>query len=606
MSSPYLSSGESITLTTHRVGFDTIPYDMMLTTQRLTLIDSRYARFEPLMIAFEDILTVKSGTASNGEPVIILNYAGADDIPREMNLIFLQQPGEHRKHERDIWVKKLMESIIAGRQGPADTVEEPVSGPDGMQPSVRRWVAPEGITPHTPFAGEEPDQPEVTIIPDDEKDLTNQDTRNEEPEDIRGEGLQGTVAGNRPVENTSQTLPEPESEDRKTARYDYGVEYPESIDGFIPPPQPEKVGLEKFQTIVVPFIPAALPRDAEPDRKEEISKETILAGAQSLIPDSLTGEEPDAVSKEGRGTDPIIQEKKETASQKLPEEPGQSMSKNTKKEQQAGSDILADGAGLPVSEPDADLQTKKSTTEKPGGEESPMARDTTKAGAEPAKKAKSRKKSRKTSATESSVTRVTSGSPALTGMQKDPKEKEPPKPGFSLPGSRPKIALAVLALVLLIALAVSVILAFNMFPWTGGTSPGPATAAPVTNQTTPAPAGLVIPADGAGFRVIYPGDFAGEVGNPGEMKIVSGTGDLFFPVKRNDGLVQAFIQKQDNSGDTLTVEVYNRGKMIYTRSVSTPAGSLNLLIDVRTGTIAGMTPTKAVGTPTTQSRPMYF
>jgi len=126
----------------------------------------------------------------------------------------------------------------------------------------------------------------------------------------------------------------------------------------------------------------------------------------------------------------------------------------------------------------------------------------------------------------------------------------------------------------------------------------------VTVQPTTAPAMLSIPAQGAGFRVIYSGDFTGEVGNPGRMKVVSGKGDSFFPVQYNNGLVQASIQKQDNSGTILTVEVYNNGKMIYTRSANTPMAQLDVLVDVRTGSVAGMTPTAE--NPNPQSTPMYF
>jgi len=61
MGSPYLNSGEAIILTTDRVSADAVPYDVMLTTTRIFLMDSRYERFEPRIIPLSSILSVQGG-----------------------------------------------------------------------------------------------------------------------------------------------------------------------------------------------------------------------------------------------------------------------------------------------------------------------------------------------------------------------------------------------------------------------------------------------------------------------------------------------------------------------------------------------------------------
>lgn len=61
MGSPYLSSGEAIILTTNRVSADAVPYDVMLTSERIFLIDNRNARFEPRIIPLNAILSVQGG-----------------------------------------------------------------------------------------------------------------------------------------------------------------------------------------------------------------------------------------------------------------------------------------------------------------------------------------------------------------------------------------------------------------------------------------------------------------------------------------------------------------------------------------------------------------
>jgi len=69
------------------------------------------------------------------------------------------------------------------------------------------------------------------------------------------------------------------------------------------------------------------------------------------------------------------------------------------------------------------------------------------------------------------------------------------------------------------------------------------------------------------------------------------------------------MYKADNSGDTLTVEVYRDGEVISLRNVSTPMGSIELLIDAKTGNPPAMTPEVTPTSNLTGSnvgRIMYF
>jgi hypothetical protein len=65
--------------------------------------------------------------------------------------------------------------------------------------------------------------------------------------------------------------------------------------------------------------------------------------------------------------------------------------------------------------------------------------------------------------------------------------------------------------------------------------------------------------------------------------MVSGTGDQFYKVQNSDDLVQASFQKQEYTGDTLTVEIYNQGKLITHRTVTAPRGTIDFIIDAKTG-----------------------
>ena len=151
MAGPYLNSGETIILTTNRISAGSAMFDMMLTTRRIILVDNRYASFEPQMILFSTILTVKGGKIPTGELVISISChdAGGSDESMVNNLIFSQQPAEQRKQERDLWIKKIIELVISARENRINSDFLPTDHATGMRPSVRRWIAPDHLRPHS-------------------------------------------------------------------------------------------------------------------------------------------------------------------------------------------------------------------------------------------------------------------------------------------------------------------------------------------------------------------------------------------------------------------------------------------------------------------------
>ena len=64
MGSPYLSSNESIILSTNNVIVNTVPAEAILTNERLMLIDTRHAELRPQDIPFHAIETVTIGENS--------------------------------------------------------------------------------------------------------------------------------------------------------------------------------------------------------------------------------------------------------------------------------------------------------------------------------------------------------------------------------------------------------------------------------------------------------------------------------------------------------------------------------------------------------------
>ena len=130
-----------------------------------------------------------------------------------------------------------------------------------------------------------------------------------------------------------------------------------------------------------------------------------------------------------------------------------------------------------------------------------------------------------------------------------------------------------------------------------------------TLQQTPLPTQVVIPTAGVWVRVAYPGNYYGWVGNPGSMQGVTGSGDQIYKIHESDGIVQLQIHKDDNSGNTLTVEIYRNGDLITRSSRSSPMSSIELLIDAKTGNPPGITSVATNETNQTGSgggRVMYF
>jgi hypothetical protein len=196
--------------------------------------------------------------------------------------------------------------------------------------------------------------------------------------------------------------------------------------------------------------------------------------------------------------------------------------------------------------------------------------------------------------------------------------ENPPSPGSpppsAGPGSRLLTFIAVAAIILIILGIAGVVVFYpqNLTASRVEPTPLPTQTIQQTLQPTlviPLPTAVIIPTTGVWVRVDYPRSYYGLVGNSGSMRGVTGSGDQVYKIYESEGIVQAQIQKTDNTGDTLTVEIYRDGKVIGNRSVSIPRGSVELLIDAKTGNPPAMTPVVTPSSNQTGSnvgRIMYF
>jgi hypothetical protein len=202
--------------------------------------------------------------------------------------------------------------------------------------------------------------------------------------------------------------------------------------------------------------------------------------------------------------------------------------------------------------------------------------------------------------------------PPVSGPEAESKFRNPPlAPRTSRQPTAPKNRMAIAAVVIvaiLIALATGAYLFAPSLFGKGETPLPPVTLAPtavLTTVPTPVPTTVatpaittvpvtlvntvlttapqvLIPQTGVWVRVIYAGSFSGSAGAPGRFRTIADTGNHVYQLSVKDEIVSATIQKEDNTGSMLTVEIYNLGKLIKSGSVSAPKGTVNINADLRT------------------------
>jgi hypothetical protein len=121
------------------------------------------------------------------------------------------------------------------------------------------------------------------------------------------------------------------------------------------------------------------------------------------------------------------------------------------------------------------------------------------------------------------------------------------------------------------------------------TVPATPTQAPVTVTITPpltvvptATPQSIIPPTGVWVQIRYAGNYTGIVGAPGRFEDIAGSGNHFYQIPARNETVSATVQKLDNSGNILTIEFYNDGRLIKSGSIKTPKGTLELFVSLNT------------------------
>lgn len=643
MSAPYLNRGESIVLTTHRVSAGSVLYDAILTSERLILMDSRYTRFEPRMLPFSAINSVKGGKVPTGEPVIILMLDEPSDVSgsTQLDLIFTQQPGEQRNEEREFWVRKIIDLVISARELAVQKTLAPLREKTGLHPTVRRWLAPDPARPHTSVEKAVPLPRKMVAIPD-ETDLPVYIRKelSPEPEVSPSIGETDRVPEEEPVPVPvipSETDPEvPISPTEIPAEDARAV--PDEIPGAESPPVPEDRILELLyeESAVTPAADAKLPTETGEPSVSFAS--TLQSALQSLQSRDVDKEPPEKVrdglqeTGESAATEmpaPVSipadarecsDDTEMTEDLGIPENPGlQPEPAPSDPDQHREPDPGQDPAAI---EPTGEVPTSpipdfhvpalpeepKPPHPQPADDREPAVRDRIpeeqerpemplSPDAKDLHEGQGVTLSPDAGVQAKEIPGVPSPDTPVPLPHKEPQEpgipaRQPGLPESARPPASQNTVITTIAIVLIaiLVLAGAIFLTSHSMQGNHEKIPAAIVTPAITVTQTPSPVQPGTSPSGIRVDVSYPGMFTGTVGNPGFLHQVSGNGNRTFTFLMTTGVIQATIQKQDNSGDALTVGIYHNGTLLAEKTVTAPMGEINLLIDTKTSSPPGIAP----------------
>ena len=150
MGDPYLSSDESLILSTHNIRSDGVSLELMLTSRRLILIDNSVTPFQLHTIPLETIITVFAGTDVKGDPIITLSHMdpSGSGAPHPMDFIFIRQKGEQRVKECNEWAAILSNHATGARNGALSSGTLPYDPVKVIQPRMSATYRIETFSPH--------------------------------------------------------------------------------------------------------------------------------------------------------------------------------------------------------------------------------------------------------------------------------------------------------------------------------------------------------------------------------------------------------------------------------------------------------------------------
>ncbi|MDD1684986.1 MAG: hypothetical protein LUQ19_03745 [Methanoregula sp.] len=546
MSYPELYSDERVVLQAQNVKVKSVSFEVVLTTRRLVLIDTKKHSIPPQEINLATLKDVESGENAIRDPTITISIITISGNTRQMVLTFSKTSGGERRRESEDWVRALRQNITT-------TVHLPVS-----QPAPRTEKAPEPSPSSQP-----PSPPQPPAQAPHRIEITNAPPPKKRIEIARPMKKIVESAPAMPVPIETSSLPTGSFCNRCGNRVP-----PESAfcnrcgtpvihdtgSGYLPPEEvrvPPQPPAPPVQQVYVP-VPQA-PASAADTINRPI--EQVIHSIEPLIEDSVPRTVPA----------PLIPSRQVHYEQ--PAEPAEPAG-------QVPQPVTADTPA--EAGPPGNVQWP--VLSKSGIPDIPLP---SAPGAAPSAPAAA-----------PSAPAAAPSAPVTPGTL-------PPSP----PRKVPVKMIAVLAFIILAVIA-GVYIFMQQPSVTPVVSPTPEPTVPATTQATPVPtaattavpettprqvttAAALIPQTGVWVKVTYPNKYSGTVGTPGRLRDVSDSGEHLYQIPTTQGPVVATIRKYDGSTTPLVIDIYKDGVLVKHVSTTAPMGTL----EVQTGLLNPVTTT---------------
>ncbi|MDD1684230.1 MAG: zinc ribbon domain-containing protein [Methanoregula sp.] len=136
MSYPELYSDERVVLQAQNVKVKSVSFEVVLTTRRLVLIDTKKHSIPPQEINLATLKDVESGENAIRDPTITISIITISGNTRQMVLTFSKTSGGERRRECDDWVRALRQNITSTIYHPVSPVPPPTEPAPSVQPAA--------------------------------------------------------------------------------------------------------------------------------------------------------------------------------------------------------------------------------------------------------------------------------------------------------------------------------------------------------------------------------------------------------------------------------------------------------------------------------------
>jgi hypothetical protein len=535
VSYPELYSDERVVLQAQNVKVKSVLFEIVLTTRRLVLIDTKKNSIPPQEINLATLKDVESGENAIRDPTITISIITISGNTRQMVLTFSKISGGERRRECEDWVRALRQNITSTiyhpvGQAPAPKETEPAPAEQPMVSAPHRIEATTTPPPKKRIEIARPmkkivEAPPVMPVPVETTSLPTGSFCNRCGNRVPPESVFCNRCG-------TPVAPETGAADLQGEKIE------------VPPPQPAPPAEPAVPQIQITPPPAAVPVE-----KKERPIEDVIHSIEPLIEDSVPRTTPS----------PLI--------------PSRQPQYATQPADMARPVVEAPApqATVPPETTDADAQV-------PGvllpAVQWPVLPKTEPVAAEPA----------------SPPPAEPAPPPVL-----EPLPPSPPARKFSV-ATIAVLALVVLAAIagVFVLMQQQPAATPDVTPTTIPATTLPQTTVPVVTTTalpavTPQPVttpSALIPASGVWVKVTYPNIYSGEIGTPGRLRDISDTGTHFYQISTSDGPVVVNIQKDDGSAAEMVVDIYKDGELVKHSQTIAPKGIIEIQASLKVVTAA--------------------